>query len=234
MAFRGTPPPGRRFAATALLCVSTALGGCHAGRALRALPPGGTAAELSVPGVWLESPGRFPVGAPVLGVRRGLTPTTEGTLRWNPGVALLGLVALDVGGTWHALPARGPLPGLHVGAELSGLVAPAHLHEGVAHGLRAAVAVEATAHWEPTGWCSPYVVAQNAVVLADGTIVVSSFSGAQFAFGERWSLSAELGWAGLNLPRRDYSIGYLDLGGRGALWMGWSVGYRFGAGGGGP
>lgn len=215
--------------AGAVLALAAALAGCHAGRALRPLPPGDVAAELSFPSAWLEEPSTFPVGSPVLGLRYGLTPSVEGTLRLNAGPLLFGIVGLEAGATWHARPADGWIPGLHLGGALSGLLAPGELGDP-GHALRGAAAIEATAHWEPGGGWSPYVVAQNAVVLADGTWVLSLVSGVQLAFRDRWAVSAELGWAGLNLESRDYSAGYLGVGRHGALWMGWSVAYRFGVG----
>lgn len=230
---RRGPTPARGSAtaasAVALLTLAVSLAGCHAGRALRPLPPGATVAELSFPSAWLEEPSTFPVGSPVLGVRHGLTPTVEGTLRLNAGPLLFGIVGLEAGATWHARRADGWVPGLHLGGALSGLLAPGELGDDPSHALRGAAVVDATAHWEPGGGWAPYVVAQNAVILADGTWVLSVLSGVQLAFRERWSVSAELGWAGLNLESRDYSAGYLDLGSHGALWMGWSVAYRFGA-----
>ncbi len=212
------------------LALSLAAAGCSASRPLRPLPPGAYAAELSVPGVWMHSAHTFPVGAPALGLRRGLPGGFELALRWYPILLPARIVGLESGVVWHASAARGWVPALHLGSQLSVLGAPAHLRDGPGHALRGAMTGEVTVHWEPLPWLWPYLVQQDAVILADGTLLASLYGGVQLRLSERWDLSLETGVAGLNARTRDYTQPYQGVGGRGAIWMSWSVAYRFGPG----
>jgi hypothetical protein len=186
------------------------------------------AAELSIPAVWMRSEtATFPVGSPVAGLRLGVTDTVEIAGRFYPLLLARGIVGLESGSVWHSRPARGWIPGLHVGALVSVLAAPEHLADGVAGGLRGAAAIEGTAHWEPSPWIWPYVVAQGGIVLSAGRPVASVYTGAQARVTERWDVSLEAGIAGLNEWTRDYAQPYLDVGGHGAVWIGAAVTYRF-------
>jgi hypothetical protein len=214
--------------AAAALCLASA--GCSAARPLRPLAPGAYAAEVSVPGVWLSDRRSFPVGAPALGLRRGLPRDLEVAVRWYPALLPARIVGLESGVVWHARRARGWVPALHLGGVLSVLAAPAQLGDGASHALRGAGTAEATAHWEPLPWLWPYVVAQGAVILEDGQPLASAFAGARLRVSERWALSVETGVAGLNVESRDYTLPYRGVGGRGAIWLSWSLEYAFGTG----
>lgn len=209
--------------------LAAAAGGCSAARPLRPLPPGAYAAEVSVPGVWLRDGAAFPVGVPAIGLRRGVARDLELALRWYPALVADRIVGLESGAVWHARRARGWVPALHLASELSVLSAPAHLRDGPGHALRGALTAGATAHWEPLPWLWPYLVEQNAVILADGNVLVSVFGGVQVRISERWDLSLETGVAALNEPSRDYTVPYQGVAGHGAIWMSWSVAYRFGS-----
>jgi hypothetical protein len=206
--------------------LSVAALGCAASRPLRPLPAGTVAAEVSLPAVWEQNGGNtYPVGAPVVGVRYGVTDRTEAALRWNPGLLILGIVGIEGAGVWHVRAANGWIPAVHLCGTLSLMVAPAQLHDGV----RGALAADVTAHWEPLPWLWPYLVEQDAVILASGQHVASAFLGAQLPLSPRWDLSLETGLAGWNLDARRYSQPYLNVLGRGALWLGGAVTCRFGA-----
>lgn len=222
---RRVAPRGPLPAALALVL---AVAGCSAARPLRPLPPATYAAEVSVPGVWLRGEQTFPVGAPALGLRRGFAHDLEVAVRWYPVLLPARIVGLEGGVAWHARPADGWIPALHLGTELSTLAAPAHLGDGLGHALRGAWTAEVTVHWEPLPWLWPYAVQQEAVILADGQVLASAFGGVQLRLSERWDLSLESGVAGLNVHGRDYTQPYLGVAGRGALWMSWCVAYRFG------
>jgi hypothetical protein len=220
------PAPARGRAALALLACLAA--GCSASRPLRPLPPGAFAAELSAPGLWARTESAtFPVGTLVVGVRRGLSRDVEVALRAHPLLLATGILGLEGAATWHATPARGVVPALHLGGTLSTLASPRHAGEGPGDSLRGALALDVTAHWEPHPRLWPYVVVQNALVLADARHVASAFVGAQARLAERWDLSLEAGVAALDERTRDYTMPYLGVGGRGVLAMSWSLGYRW-------
>lgn len=222
--------PRRAPSALAALALCLAGAGCSAARPLRPLPAGAYAGELSVPGVWLSDRRTFPVGAPALGLRRGLPADLEVAVRWYPALLPARIVGLESGVTWHARPAHGWVPALHLGGALSAMVAPAHLDGGPSRALRGACTADATAHWEPLPWLWPYVVAQGAVILEDGQPLASAFAGARLRLSRRWAASLETGIAGMNVRSRDYTLPYQGIDGRGAIWLSWSVEYAFGAG----
>jgi len=212
----------------AALAAATFLG-CAASRPLAPLAADQWAAEISVPGMWTKSEFAMPVGSVVPGVRYGVTADQELALRFHPLFLVKGIIGIELGGTWHMTPAWGWVPALHLSATLSSLTAPAHLDDGLSHGLRGAVAVDTIAHWEPWPWLWPYVVLQNALVLSNGRYVGSFLFGAQAQVGRSWAVSLETGLAGFNARDRDYSQPYLGLGGYGAIALSWSVTYRFAA-----
>lgn len=219
---------GRRRGAWIAFALAS-LPACHASRALRPLSPGQVAIELSAPGVWFSGEQTFPAAIPVVGARAGVAPSVEATLKWNPSLAVMGIAGLEVGGIWHALPGNGAIPAVHLGGELSTMLSGRHLGSGTPEPFRGAAAMDLTLHWEPTKWCWPYFVLQNALVFSKPTWISSAYAGLQFAVSERWDISGELGIEGWNLQSRDYTQRYLGLAGRGALWMSWGVSLRFDA-----
>ena len=185
------------------------------------------AAEISVPGVILHGDTyTAPVGSVLVGARYGLRDDVELRLRLNTFPLVKGIVGVEGGGVYHVRPASGLDPGLHVTSDLSLLTNPRFYGRGLGASTRGALDVAGLADIAPTPWVRPYVVVDQAVILANGQYVLSLFVGAQFVLG-RFELSIETGVADVNERTRSHTQPYVGLAGQGALAISWGLAYRF-------
>lgn len=200
---------------------------CSTARPLKPLPPGEWAVEASQPAIFVENNGvEFPIASLVFGARVGVTEEVEARFRIHPVPLALGIVSVEGGAVWHVQPAAGWMPGFHLTTDLSITTAPGEWGEGAADSLRAAGDVAVIAHWEPHPMVWPYVVADNAVIFVDGTVVTSAMAGVQFFPGHSVELSVEFGYAGFQQPTRDFTQPFVGIDGRGALYMAFGLAYR--------
>ena len=93
--------------------------------------------------------------------------------------------------------------------------------------LRGVLELEVSAHWEPLPWIWPYLVLEDAVVLADGTVVASAIVGIQSWITPRVGISVETGLAGFGQRSSDLTATYLGIDGHGGLWIALGLSYRF-------
>lgn len=185
---------------------------------------------MSLPGLWLDAGTSypFPVANVVVGARYGLDPNHEARLHLHPLPAISsGIIGIEGGWVWHARAARGWQPAVHLTTDLSLFTYPPAWSDGVDDALRAAVDVAVIAHLEPAPWLWPYVVVDNAFVIAGAGWVGSVLVGVQTPLGERWEVSLESGLAGFNDDTSRRTAPYAGMLGRGALWLSLAVGYRF-------
>lgn len=195
------------------------------------MPRGGIAVDLGIPAVVVRtSSATFPVGDVVAGARFAVTDALEVGARLHPAALVTGTIALEAGLTWHVTRPSGGIPGIHVGGTGLFLTNPRTWTRGAYESIRGALELEVLLHWEPVRWLWPYLVLEDAVELAQGSVVATAAAGVQSWVTGRVGLSLELGLTGLGQRSSSLTASYVGLGDHGALWLGLGVIVRLDAG----
>ena len=215
--------------AVLMVCCALPPGACSTARPLRPLAPGAFSLDLSLPGTWTASDSlAFPVADLLIGGRYGVIKDLEVRANLHALPLVHGIVAVEGGCIWHARAADHWIPALHLSSDLLLMTSPRGWGGTLSKGVRGALSLTGTAHWEPRQWLWPYLVLDNALVLLDGHYVASVFVGIQSWVSPRWAVSLETGLAGLTERTLDLTQPFYGVAGRGALWLGLAVSVTIG------
>lgn len=219
----------RSFALVPLAALLATAGvACNTARPLRPLAQGAFGLDLSLPATFLRtSAATFPVGNLVLGGRYGVRDDIEVSLHLHPATLVTGTLTFEIGATWHIWPTNSGLPALHLGSHVLVATNFPSWGQGAEDAVRGVFELEVVAHWEPLQWFWPYIVLEDAIVLADGTVVASAIVGLQSWITQVVAISVEAGIAGFGLRSSDITATYVGIGGHGGLWIGLALSCRF-------
>jgi hypothetical protein len=201
--------------------------GCATARPLAPLREGQLAIDGALPSVWFDSDPPLRIPSPTIGVRYGVTDSTELRFTLHPLHLFLEhrkILGAGGGGIFHLSPASGWIPALHFTADLT-LFVP--LEGGGGPGAIAIGDAAVLVHWEPVSWLFPYLVFDAAAATHQNTPITSLYAGLQIWPHGIAEFSLELGWFAFSVDR-DRITSSLVGSGRGLLYAGGAVAIRLG------
>ncbi len=200
---------------------------CATARPLVPLGEGQVAIDGAAPSVVFASSPPIRVPSPTIGVRYGVTDTSEVRLTFHPLHLFLEhrpILGLGGGGIFHLSPADGWVPALHFTADLT-LFVP--LKGG---GGPAAIAIGDAAvlvHWEPWRWLFPYLAFDAAAASHQREPITSLYAGLQLWPRGILEFSLELGWFAFSIPRDELTLPLVGPA-RGVWYVGSAISLRLG------